>query len=126
MNNCVKPDCSQDNCDHALKELTGDEKGKYKITTSHGTHYIFDMDNHKAMRVPAEGRNAMRADNDWFIVQSFDAIEAGKPIHWYCRGIALADWYTWRRTTDVTSIEKYELPNIDTTINMLRDEGLEY
>lgn len=37
-----------------------------KATTSHGTYYIIDQDNNRAMRVKGEGRNAMWADDDWF------------------------------------------------------------
>ena len=90
-----------------MNKLTGEENGKYKITTSHGTYYIFDMDNSKAMRVPAEGRNEMRADGDWFVVKTFDQIEVGYSINWQCRGIASDDWYTWRQTTNVVSIEPF-------------------
>lgn len=96
-----------------MNKLTVEEEGKYKITTSHGTYYIFDVDNRKAMRVPAEGRNEMRADNDWFVVKNFNQIEVGKPVHWMCKGIAINDWYTWRQTTDVVSIELFAPKNAE-------------
>lgn len=96
-----------------MNRLTGKEEGTYKITTSHGTYYIFDMDNRKAMRVPAEGRNEMRSDNDWFVVKNFDHIEVGYSTYWQCRGIASDDWYTWRQTTEVVSIEPFAPKNAE-------------
>ncbi len=37
-----------------------------KATTSHGTYYLIDEDNNRAMRVKGEGRNAMWSDDEWF------------------------------------------------------------
>ncbi len=93
-----------------LNEITDFKSGKYKVTTSHGTYYIFEFSEEKniAMRVPAEGRNPLQADNDWFRVNGLDAIKVGLPINMNVRGIRNDDWYTWRSTTDVVKIEKLE------------------
>lgn len=96
-----------------MNSLTGTEKGTYKITTSHGTYYIFNLDDMKAMRVPAEGRNEMRADNNWFTVENWDLIKVGQPIFWFCNGIAKDDFYTWRQTTEVTAIELFASKGVE-------------
>ena len=92
-----------------LNEIT-ERSGQYKVTTEHGTHYIFDFtgDIWKAKRVPAQGRNELRADNDWFRLRGFDLIKVGNPIEMNVLGLRNDDWYTWRATTDVTKIEKIE------------------
>ena len=87
--------------------------GKYKVTTDYGTYYLFDFNTDEAwakgMRVPAEDRNALRADNDWFIITGIDAIKVGIPMYMQVIGLGRNDdYYTWRSTTTVTKIEKLE------------------
>jgi len=89
-----------------IKTLNGLTEGVYKVTTSHGTHYIIDLDNNKGKRVPAADRNEMEADNDWFRIGAIETFEVGEPMYMHVRGITISDWYTWRRTTDVTLIER--------------------
>lgn len=93
-----------------LNEITDFTKGKYKVTTSHGTYYTFEFDEFgaNAKRSPADGRNPLQADNDWFRVIGVDTIKVGIPISMNVRGIKNDDWYTWRNTTSVASIEKLE------------------
>jgi hypothetical protein len=91
-----------------ITEFGMQKDGIYKVTTEHGTYYILDFDNGKGKRVPAEGRNALRADNDWFKLYRVRDFKIGEPMHLEVRGIADDDWYTWRRTTIVSSIEKIE------------------
>jgi hypothetical protein len=77
--------------------------GKYKVTTSHGTYYIFDLDGRRARRVPAPGRNALNNDTKWFNLKRWSPIEVGSSIHMY----TIEDIYEWRVTTPVTSIEEW-------------------
>lgn len=88
-----------------MNTLEDKTEGVYKVETQHGTHYIIDLDNRKGKRVPATDRNEMRADNDWFHIQSIDICEVGHEMFLKCSGIATDDWYTWRRSTVVTLIE---------------------
>lgn len=87
-------------------KLEPTDKGLYKVYTSHGTYYEIDLDKMEARRVPAADRNELRADGDWFQILGMDNVEVGRPIYFACRGIARGDWYTWRKTTEVVSIEK--------------------
>lgn len=90
---------------NTLKDKT---EGVYIVTTEYGTYYIIDLDNRKGKRVPAENRNELRADNNWFHIHSIDVCEVGHEMFLKCRGIASDDFYTWRRSTIVTSIYALE------------------
>jgi hypothetical protein len=87
-----------------MNKLFVDDGGTWKVTTYHGTYYIIDLDKMRGMRVPGEGRNAMRADSDWFNINSI-ICQVGESMHFLCTGIAEDDWYTWRMSTEVVSIE---------------------
>lgn len=91
-----------------------------KATTSHGTYYVIDEENKRAMRVKGEGRDSMYKDGDWFSFSSLDAIdydssppslcksyqiEIGKGIYFFCIGVP-DRLYDWRSTTRVTNIEE--------------------
>ena len=89
-----------------IDKLDYDNKGTYKVMTSYGTYYIIDMNDRRGKRIPAEGRGKLEADNDWFAIYSIQC-EVGKPMRFECRGIDPNDWYTWRISTTVTSIEEY-------------------
>ena len=93
-----------------------------KATTSHGTYYLIDEENNRAMRVKGEGRGSMDKDGDWFSFSSLDAIdydsspprlcesyqiETGKGIYFFCVGVP-GRLYDWRSTTRVTAIEEAE------------------
>lgn len=88
-----------------IKGLTIDDRGLYHVETAHGTYYVIDLDNMRGMRVPAEGRNEMRADNDWFFLNDIKC-NVGQPMFMLCSGIAQDDIYTWRLSTEVSSITK--------------------
>ena len=89
-------------------KITSKDTGKYRVTTSHGTYYVLDLDNGLGMRVPAEGRGELAADNKWFRIQRILACTVGEPMDLYCLGIAGDDWYTWRRSTEIVAIEEIE------------------
>ena len=90
-----------------------------KAITKHGTYYLIDEDNKRAMRVRGEGRNDMGDDSEWFDywdMQTYDYdkylsnespltsedIVVGKAIFFY-----LTDPYGgYRISTDVTAIEE--------------------
>lgn len=85
-----------------------------KVTTSHGTYYVIDMENHKAKRVKGEGRNEMYGDSDWFQFNSVNAydyetqknigpIQVGYPMFFT---LHRHDRYDWRSSTTVVSIEE--------------------
>jgi len=87
-----------------------------KATTQHGTFYLIDEENHKAMRVKAVDRNDMYGDGDWFTYRYFcpydrdtisygedNVIEVGKSIYFEL----YHDFnYDWRISTDVVSVEE--------------------
>lgn len=88
-----------------IKSLNTDSSGVYTVTTGHGTKYIIDLDSMKGMRIPGPGRNAMRADENWFSISSIEC-NIGYPMMLFCAGIADDDIYTWRLSTPVTLIDQ--------------------
>lgn len=87
-----------------------------KATTSHGTYYLIDFEMGRAVRVPAEGRNAMHSDGDWFpffSVSSYDP-ESREFSETLTEGLCLyfqtrERMYDWRISTRVVSIEEVEV-----------------
>jgi len=59
-----------------IKKLDSSTTGTYRVDTSHGTHYILDMDKKIGTRVRAEGRGELWADGDPWV---FDAVFC-KPV----------------------------------------------
>jgi hypothetical protein len=90
-----------------MQSLSMTDGGVWTVMTSHGTYYIVDLDNRRAMRVPAEGRGALVADRMWFHINQIECT-VGQRMRLSCRGISAIDWYTWRLSTDVTSITACE------------------
>ena len=89
-----------------------------KVTTSHGTYYIIDLNDGKAKRIKGDGRNDMYRDGEWFQFSWLDAIdfdndryaktnkiEIGKGIYF---NVINHPHYTWRSTTRVVSIDEYD------------------
>jgi hypothetical protein len=88
-----------------------------KATTQHGTYYLIDTENGRAMRVKAEDRNDMYGDGDWFEYSFFcplkrtygasygdnGVVEVGKSIYFELRG---PRYHDWRISTDVISVEE--------------------
>ena len=88
-----------------------------KATTQHGTYYLIDLYEGKAMRVKGDGRNDMHRDGEWFQFSWLDAIdfdnncytkthkiEIGKGIYF---NVINHSHYDWRSTTRVVSIEDF-------------------
>jgi len=85
-----------------------------KATTQHGTYYLIDDDNGRAMRVKAESRNDMHGDGEWFDFISYHpvdrsnwehgdgGIEIGKAIFFFLQ----RPWGDWRASTDVIRVEE--------------------
>lgn len=86
-----------------------------KATTEHGTYYLIDDENAKAMRIKAEDRNDMDGDGDWFdfiYYTSVDRsewsygedgeIEIGKAIFFSVP----RSFGGWRVSTGVVSVEE--------------------
>jgi hypothetical protein len=87
-----------------------------KATTKHGTYYLIDTENSRAMRVKAEDRNDMHDDGNWFDYAYFcplertygasygenGVVEVGKSIYFELHGPRA---YDWRISTDVVSVE---------------------
>ena len=92
-------------------EITSKDRGMYRINTSHGTYYVLDLTNIHMLgkRIPAEGRGRLVADNEWFRIRSLKC-KVGERMHLECTGLTDDDWYTWRRSTDVVSIEPHQEP----------------
>lgn len=84
--------------------------GCWKVTTSHGTHYVIDLDHGRGKRMPAEHRGRMYVDNKWFGIRDINCVVGNKMI------IDLEYYdserpYPWILTTIVTSIEPYSESN---------------
>lgn len=90
-------------------EITSEDRGMYRVSTSHGTYYVVDMTNMLGKRIPAEGRGRLVADNQWFGIRGI-ACEVGSPMRLECIGLGPEDWYTWRLSTNVVSIEPHQEP----------------
>ena len=87
-----------------------------RVTTQHGTQYLIDTNNNKAMRVKADGRNDMYGDSDWFSYSYFcpldreslsygdhGTVEIGKSIYFV---LSEHREYDWRMSTKVDSVEE--------------------
>ena len=90
-------------------EITSKDHGMYRVSTSHGTYYVLDMTEMLGKRVPAEGRGRLVADNQWFSIRSIRC-KVGSPMRLECSGLSQDDWYTWRQSTSVVSIEPHQEP----------------
>jgi len=88
-----------------IKKLDSSTTGTYRVDTSHGTHYILDMDKKIGTRVRAEGRGELWADGDPWV---FDAVFCELKNSMYFEIPKGAGEYTWRLSTPVTSIVKIE------------------
>ena len=86
-----------------MESLLMNDGGLWTVTTAHGTYYIVDLDERRAMRVPAEGRGALEADGEWFHINGIECT-VGQRMRLSCRGMSMGDWYTWRLSTEVSSI----------------------
>jgi hypothetical protein len=93
-----------------MDALTMNDTGVWIVETSHGTHYVVDLGMYRAMRVPAEGRGHLLADNDWFTIHNITC-KVGDRMRLACEGQSREDWYTWRLSTTVTEIRPWEDPD---------------
>ena len=92
-----------------------------KATTQHGTYYLIDLNEGKAMRVKGDGRNDMYRDGEWFQFSWLDAIDFDEGKHMNTHQIEIGkgiyfnvinhSHYDWRSTTRVVSIEEYDDSN---------------
>lgn len=76
-----------------------------KATTSHGTYYLIDEENMKAIRVPATSRGQLSTDGDWFNIRSWSGVEIGKIMYF---SLTNNPHYDWQQSTPVVSIEEYD------------------
>lgn len=76
-----------------------------KVTTSHGTYYLIDENNHRAKRFPAIDRGELLTDNDWFNFSSWSGVKVGETMHFNIIGHS---FYDWQRTSPVVSVEDVE------------------
>lgn len=89
-----------------------------KYTTSHGTYYLVDEENFRAMRVKGDGRNDLDKDGEWFSYTDMVAFDwlafksldespkVGMSILFLLGHLDIN--HDYRITTDVTSIEDIE------------------
>jgi hypothetical protein len=88
-----------------------------KVTTIHGSQYLIDLENYRAMRINNSG-NILASDNMWFNFASLNAYDRntnthfyddpyiiGKSLYFSLIGIHSRD-YDWRISTDVVSVEE--------------------
>lgn len=78
-----------------------------KATTSHGTYYLIDEENMKALRVPPEDRQDVYGNVEgWFNYFTFSGAKVGKPMQFY---LEYTDHnpFDWQMSTPVTAIEEY-------------------
>ena len=76
-----------------------------KATTEHGTYYLIDTDNMKAIRVPAPDRGTLYAEDKWFYFTSMQGPEIGNKMYFNLIGHSHFDWIM---STTVVSIEEYD------------------
>lgn len=79
-----------------------------KVTTSHGTYYLIDKENMRAMRVRPENRQDVYQNVEgWFSFYELIGPEVGKPMLFYIEKTAHIP-FDWQKSTDVVSIEEVE------------------
>ena len=77
-----------------------------KATTSHGTYYLIDEENMKAIRVRPENRQDVYLNVEgWFDIFNWSGAEIGKQMIFYISGNSQFDW---QMSTPVVSIEEVE------------------
>ena len=87
-----------------------------KVTTEHGTEYLIDFDNSRAKRIP-NSDNSMLDDGEWFVFSHLHAVDRKTKEHFYGENfivgksmwfdIVQSDYYDWKITTKVVSIEEF-------------------
>ena len=79
-----------------------------KATTSHGTYYLIDEENMKAIRVPPSNKKDVYANAEgWFNFYEWTGAEVGKPMLFYIEKTAHTP-FDWQKSTNVVSIEEVE------------------
>lgn len=86
-----------------------------KVTTVHGTQYLIEFENARAMRIPSGG-NAMTDDESWFEFADVHAYDRetnthiyeepyiiGKAMFFYLTG---PRDYDWKISTNIVSVEE--------------------
>lgn len=77
-----------------------------KATTSHGTYYLIDEDNRRAVRVPPQGRQDVYPNTEgWFHYASYSGVEVGEKLFFTIIGDSAFDW---QMSTPVVSIEEVD------------------
>jgi len=77
-----------------------------KATTSHGTYYLINEENNKAIRVRPENRQDVYVNAEgWFTFYNWTGAEVGKPMLFYMNKTA-QNPFDWQKSTDVVSIEE--------------------
>lgn len=89
-----------------------------KVTTTHGTQYLIEFENARAMRIPSGG-NAMTDDESWFEFSHVHAFDRETQTHIYEEPyiigkslffdlIGVPRHYDWKLSTDVVSVEEMQ------------------
>jgi hypothetical protein len=79
-----------------------------KATTIHGTYYLIDEENMRAIRVRPENRQDVYSNTEgWFNYFTFSGAKIGKPMQFY---LEYTDHnpFDWQISTPVVSIEEIE------------------
>lgn len=85
-----------------IKNLDGIKSGVYKVDTA-TSQYLFDFENLKAKRAPAEDAIGLEGDGDWFKFLTVTCSIGERMVIW-C--IDKSDHFNYRYSTEVVGIEK--------------------
>ena len=78
-------------------------RGKWRITTEHGTVHLFDWNQRRYCRLPLDSPNKIGGDGKWIrIIMPPPIVELGEPFH------LILDGKDRRRSTLVTKIEQVD------------------
>lgn len=81
-----------------------------KATTSHGTYYLIDEENKRAIRVPPSDKKDVYANTEgWFYFFNWTGAEIGKSMLFYMDRTA-ENPFDYQKTTPVVSIEELDVP----------------
>lgn len=79
-----------------------------KATTSHGTYYLIDEENRKAVRVPPENKQDVYQNVEgWFNFYNWSGAEVGKAMIFYIEKTT-HNHFDFQRSTPVASIEEVD------------------
>lgn len=62
------------------KAIVDINRGKWRVTTEHGTTHLFDFDRHRYTRLPIESPNHFPDDGTWRRIYVRPDPEVGRPL----------------------------------------------